>query len=92
VTHISGITTFSEPGTFRIKRTPDGMIRITTNTGVSFADQWLGGSVKRIEVLTLDHQWLDVTAQCQHDSIPLEVVREWQGRNQRTLVDFRING
>ena len=41
---------------------------------------------------TLDNQWLDVTARCDAGSIPLEVVREYSERNQRMMVDFRING
>ena len=35
LTQIAGIATFSEPATFRLKRTPDGTIRVTTNTGIS---------------------------------------------------------
>jgi hypothetical protein len=91
LTRISGLATFSEPGTFRLKRTHDGTISVTTNTGISLTDQWLGGPARRIEALTLDNHWQDVTAQCQHGSLPIEVVQEWTERNQRTLVDFRIN-
>ena len=91
LTHISGLATFSEPGTFRLKRTLDGTIRVTTDTGILLADQWLGRPARQIEALTLDNQWQDVTAHCQHGSIPNEVVREWTERNQRTLVDFRVN-
>ena len=91
LTRISGLATFSEPGTFRLKRTPDGIIRVTTDTGISLTDQWLGGPARRIEAMTLDNQWRDVTAHCQHGSIPVEVVQEWTERNQRTLVDFRVN-
>ena len=88
---ISGLAIFSEPGTFHLKRTPDGTIRVTTNTGISLTDQWLGRPARRIEALTLDNQWRDVTEYCQHGSIPVEVVQEWTERNQRTLVDFRVN-
>jgi hypothetical protein len=91
LTHISGLATFSEPGTFRLKRTLDGTIRVTTDTGILLADQWLGRPARQIEALTLDNQWRDVTAHCQHGSIPNEVVQEWTERNQRTLVDFRVN-
>jgi hypothetical protein len=91
VTDISGLATFVEPATFRLKRTSDGTLRVTTDTGFSLADQWLGGHVRRVEAMTLDHQWMDVTANCQSGSVPLQVVQEWSDRNQRTLVDFRIN-
>jgi hypothetical protein len=91
LTHIAEITTFHEPATFRLKRTPNGAIRVTTNTGFSLADQWLGSDIRSIEVMTLDNQWIDVTTQCQHASVPLQVVHEWSDRNQRTLVDLRIS-
>jgi hypothetical protein len=91
LTQISGLATFSEPATVRLKRSPDGTIRLTTNTGLSLTNQWLGGDTRCIEALTLDNQWLDVTTQCQDGSIPTQVVRKWSDRNQRTLVDFRIS-
>lgn len=89
--HISGLATFSEPGTFRLKRTADGTIRVTTNTGISLMDQWLHTPVRRIEALSLDNQWFDVTPYSQNGSIPFQVVQEWRERNQRVLVDFRIH-
>jgi hypothetical protein len=91
-TRIAGIATFSGPATFRLKRSPDGEIRVTTNTGISLTDSWLAGNARRIEARTLDNQWLDVTARCDASSIPLEVVHECSERNQRLMVDFRING
>jgi len=91
VTHITGIAAFEKPATFRLKRTPEGTIRVTTNTGFSLSDPWLNGPSRRIEGLTLDKQWQDVTAQCKQDSIPAQLVQEWSERNQRTLVDFRIS-
>jgi hypothetical protein len=91
VTNLSGLVTFSEPATFRLKRTSDSVTRLTTNTGISFTDQWLGGEARCIEALTLDTQWLDVTDRCQAGSIPAQLVQEWSNRNQRTLVDFRIS-
>ncbi len=91
ITHISGIASFSAPATFRLKRASNGTIHATTNSGISLTDEWLHGKVHCIEALTLDHQWVDVTALCQNSSIPLQVVQEWSHRNQRTLVEFRIN-
>jgi hypothetical protein len=63
---------------------------VTTNTGVTFTNQWLSGPIHCIEALTLEAQWVDVTARCENSAIPLQVVEEWSERNQRTLVDFRI--
>jgi hypothetical protein len=91
LTHIAGAVAFQEPATFRLKRTANGNVHIVTNTGFSISDQWLGGYARRVETLTLDNQWRDVTVHCQSNSIPLPLVKEWSGRNQRTLVDFRIS-
>ena len=90
VTNLSGLATFIDPATFRLKRTPDGTIRMTTDTGFSLTDQWLGGKARCIEALTLDQEWMDVTANCQSGSVPGQVLQEWSERNQRTLVEFRI--
>jgi hypothetical protein len=91
VTHITGIAAFEKPATFRLKRTSQGTIRVTTNTAFSLNDQWLNGPSRHIDALTLDHQWLDVTDQCRAGSIPTQLVQDWSARNQRTLVDFRIS-
>jgi hypothetical protein len=91
VTQMAGIARFSAPATFRLKRQPNGSIRVTTNTGISLADQWLRGGVHCIEVKAPDQQWVDVTTLCSNGSIPPEVVQEWSDRSQRTLVEFRIN-
>ncbi|MEO8357731.1 MAG: DUF2264 domain-containing protein [Chloroflexota bacterium] len=91
ITHVVEVASFSGPAAFRLRRASNGGIRITTNTGISLTDQWLRDQVHCIEVLALDHQWVDVTALCQNGSIPRQVVQEWSDRNQRTLVDFRIN-
>ena len=88
--HLSGVATFHEPATFRLKRSLTGPARVTINMGISLDAQWLGGQARRIEVYTLDKQWLDITSQCEGSSIPHPVVQEWKDRNQRTLVDFRI--
>ena len=91
VTRIAETVSFDQPATFRLRRASEGTIRVTTNTGLSLAQPWLNGKARRIEALTLDKQWLDVTAHCQTGSIPTQVVQEWSDRNQRTLADFRIN-
>ncbi len=90
ITRIAGIASFSNPATVRLKRASDGMVHITTNTGVAFDEQWLHEPARCMEVLTMDHQWVDVTLHCENNSIPLHVVEEWSERNQRTLIDFRI--
>ncbi len=89
--HISGVATFDNSATFRLRRSSNSEFLVTTNTGISLADQWLGAQARRIEALTLDNQWLNITTQCQGSSIPHHVVQEWSERNQRTLVDFRVS-
>jgi hypothetical protein len=91
LTQISGVATFFEPATFRLKRISNREVRVTTNTGISLTDQWLPAPPRRIEALTLDNQWLDVTTECPGSSIPNNVVQEWRERNQRILVDFWIH-
>jgi hypothetical protein len=91
VTRIAETASFSGPATFRLTRASNGAVGVTTNTGISLTGQWLGGSANCIEVRTLNQQWMDVTDQCQAGSIPPRLVQEWSDRNQRILVDFRIN-
>jgi hypothetical protein len=89
--HIPGLIRFHEPATFHVERIHHGAIHVTTDTGFSLDEDWLGGQARCIEALTLDHQWLEVTDQAQSGSIPSHLVQEWSNRNQRTLVDFRIS-
>jgi hypothetical protein len=91
LTHIARLVSFDEPATFRLKRSSNNIFNVTTNTGFKLTDPWMGAPVRCIEAQTLEHQWINVTAQCQGSSIPLQLVREWSERNQRTLVDFRIS-
>ena len=91
ITNLAGIATFDRPATFRLKRFPNGIIHLTMDTGVILSHQWLSGKAHSIEASTLDHRWLDVTAECPSGAIPARLVREWSERNQRTLVEFRIS-
>jgi hypothetical protein len=91
VIHIPGLIRFYGPATFHVERIQPRAIRVTTNAGFSLNEDWLGGPARCIEVLSLDHQWLDITDQSHSDSIPPPLVEEWSNRNQRSLVDFRIS-
>jgi len=90
VTHLSGIARFSEPATFRLRRTSEESIHLTTDTGISLANEWLSGAARCVEAKTLNNEWQDVTDRCPSNSIPTQLVQEWSDCNQRTLVDFRI--
>jgi len=91
ITHIARVAVFSAPATFHIQRLPDNTICTKINTGILLEPQWLPRKAQSIEVQSLDNHWVDVTTQCINGSIPSHVVEEWSERNQRTLVDFRIN-
>ena len=91
LTHIAGIASFSESASFRFKRTPDREIHLTTNTGVDLNENWIGVPARLVEVKDLQDRWLDVTERCHNGSIPVEEVNVWKQRNQRSLVEFRIN-
>ena len=91
LTHITGLASFDKPSTFRIKRSSNNSVHVTTDAGFSLNEGWLQGSTRSMEALSLDNQWLDITAYCEQSSVPHQVVQEWSERNQRTLVEFRIN-
>jgi len=90
VAHVDGVADFAEPTTFRLRRDLAGCVRLTTGAGVTLKKEWLGG-VRRIDALALSGDWVDVTKACGSCDIPAGVVREWAGRNERTLVDFRLS-
>jgi hypothetical protein len=89
--HLSGIASFDKPATFRLQRTSENTIRVTTNTGVLLTTQWLGRKARHVEASTLDNRWLDITTDCASGSIPTRLVQEWSDRNQRMLAEFRIS-
>jgi hypothetical protein len=92
VTQVAGIVAFSTPATFHLRRNADGSVHLTTNVAASPVTGWLGGPIRRVEVLALNGEWKDVTQHCEGNAIPAKLVREWSGRNERTLVEFRVNG
>ena len=91
ITDIVDIVSFSEPASFCLKRAPDHVIHLTTNTGCHLNDEWMGSPIRHIEVKDLDDHWLDVTTSVQNNSLPVELVNSWKEINQRNLVEFRIN-
>ena len=91
LTRVAGMASFSGPATFRLTREAGHTARVTTDAGLWLEAEWLGGAARRIEVRTLEDDWIDVTGRCEPNAIPVELVREWSGRNERTLVDFRVS-
>jgi hypothetical protein len=90
LTHVGGIATLSSPGMLKLSHEPNGEVRVITDVGVSLATGWLGEPMPRIEVLTLDGQWLEITEQRQSNDIPSELVRHWAQYQERQLVEFRL--
>jgi hypothetical protein len=91
LTDISGVVTFAESAAFSLRRSPDQVVHLMTNTGCHLTAEWMGGSIRHVEVLDLNHQWIDVTKASQHGSLPVELVNAWKECNQRNLIEFRIN-
>jgi hypothetical protein len=91
ISNVSGIVSLARPGILHLIRNDDRTVRITTNQGLSVAADWLGGLAWRTEVLTLEHEWKDVTNDCQGNSIPSEVVRSWSQIQERVLIQFRLS-
>jgi hypothetical protein len=91
VTQVEGVAVCHEPGTLQLERLPDGEVRITTDAGLTLAESWLGGPMRRASVQALDGSWQDVTSQCGAGELPAALVREWSERNLRTLVEFKVS-
>jgi hypothetical protein len=70
VSNLSGIVSLTNPGTLRLIRNEDRTVLVTTDAGLSLTRDWLGGTAQRIEVLTLDDEWMDVTHKCHDNNIP----------------------
>jgi hypothetical protein len=90
LTQIAGIAVMAEPATLRLERMLNGQVQVTIDTGISLSGTWLREDARCVEVMSLDHQWQDVTGHCHVGSIPTQLVKEWSERNQRALVHFRI--
>jgi hypothetical protein len=90
VSSVPGVASFAKPATFRLAREA-GAVRITTDTGLTLDEAWLGGGQRRVQVMALDGTWFDAAFVAPRLSLPDELVREWSRRTERILVDFRIH-
>jgi hypothetical protein len=88
---VEGFVKLDSPGTVFIRRREPDEVLVTTGTGLTLSEGWHGGNSPRVEVQTLDEQWIDITPRCTGGSIPADVVREWSHLNERTLIDFRLS-
>ena len=91
LTRVADLIELSAPGTLRLKRKLSGGVSVTTSTGLTFSG-WLELPIRRVEAKTLAGIWEDVTKNCTENGISAELVQTWACRNERTLVDFRVNG
>jgi hypothetical protein len=90
VSNLSGIVSLTNPGTLRLIRNEDRTVLVTTDAGLSLTRDWLGGTAQRIEVLTLDDEWMDVTNKCHDNNIPPELVQACSQAQERVLVQFGL--
>ncbi len=88
VSDVADMITFDSAATFRLARTPRA-VHLTTDTGASLSPAWLGDKLRHADVRALDGAWAPVDTDMP-GVIPGSLVREWQQRNERTLIDFRI--
>ncbi len=84
VVRVAGMVTFDAPATFSLERQPDGAVHLTTDLGAVIDPAWLGAKPSSIEARTLAGEW-EAVPECSS-----AVVRAWQQRTERTLVEFRI--
>jgi hypothetical protein len=88
---LGGIATLEAPGVLELAREADGAVTVKTDVGLSLAEAWLGGAIRRAETLTRAGEWIDVSDRCREASLPGSLVKEWAERNQRNLVEFRLS-
>ncbi|MEK6573505.1 MAG: hypothetical protein AABZ58_04235, partial [Chloroflexota bacterium] len=91
LTRVAGVAELSAPGTLRLRRGSNKTARLTTDVGLSLSADWLGGTARRVEAMTLDGNWSDVTQHCEGNVIPAALVQAWSQRNDRTLIEFRVS-
>jgi hypothetical protein len=89
VTEVAGVARCEQPACLRLMRT-EGAVQGTTDSGVTLASSWLGGSLASVALRAPDGVWHDVSERCCENYLPGEVVHEWAGRTQRSLVEFRM--
>jgi hypothetical protein len=89
VNTVGGVVEFDGPATFRLARERDGSVRLLTDTGARLDGGWVGADPWQLAVRSLDGNWVTVDAQCT-GGVPADRVREWQARNERTMIEFRM--
>jgi hypothetical protein len=90
ISEVNGVVQLCEPATIQLKRGLNGQAYLSTSSGLTLAEGWLGGSPRRVEAKTLAGEWEDVSRRCAGGEIPASLVAEWARRNERTLIEFRV--
>jgi hypothetical protein len=89
VSAVQGMAAFDGPATFRLARERRSAVRLTTDTGVRLDPAWLGAGPWRAWARDLNGSWVPV-ADDAGLVLSTALVRAWQARNERTMIDFRL--
>ncbi len=89
VQQVTGVVAFDAPATFALERHADDTLTLTTDTGAALDPAWLGAASPIVEARPLAGAWEPVP-DCAGGIIPAAVVRAWQARTERTLIEFRF--
>lgn len=87
---VDGVLTLAAPGVVRVACEGHGEAHVTTDTGVTLAEAWLGGAASRALVRGLDEVWIELPDWSPGNVISPERVREWSARTERALVELRL--
>lgn len=90
VTHFPDTCDLNTAGVFELVREAEGVVRVTTNTGVKISETLLGGTALRFEVRELDNTWTDISGQVFNNIIPGSLVRTTMKCSERMLAEFRL--
>ncbi len=85
-----GLLELERPATLQLRRDKDNQIDLITDAGLALAPAVLDTMPCRIQVQTTGGELIDVTGECRQAAIPDAVVQNWSGRNERSLIHFRM--
>lgn len=86
---VVGVIALSAPGLLHLAREA-GAAEVTTGEGFDLAVDWLGGPLRRLEVLAPGAAPVDVTPLAAGNGAPPALVAEWAARLSTSLVTFRV--
>ena len=85
----AGVARCDGPASISLARAA-GAVSGTTDTGLTLAEAWLGGTARATALRAPDGGWHDVSERCCGNRLPGDLVREWAEWHQRSRVEFRM--